>query len=69
MAEFFATYYPRRRDVKKIIEKGVASKETAKTCEELGMSKSTLEYLVSVKDIKKTEDGRYYVECKDKKHC
>jgi hypothetical protein len=67
MAEFFATYYPRRRDVKKIIEKGAVSKETAKTCEELGMSKSTLEYLVFVKDIKKTEDGRFYVPCEEEK--
>jgi hypothetical protein len=61
MAGFFATYYPRRRAVKKIVEKGAVSKETAKTHEELDMSKSSLEHLVSVKNIKKTEDGRYYV--------
>lgn len=46
---------------KKSVEKGAVSKETAKTHEELDMSKSSLEHLVSVKDIKKTEDGRYYV--------
>jgi hypothetical protein len=61
MAGFFATHYPRRRFVKKIVEKRTVSKETAKTCEEPGMSKSTLEYLVFVKDIKKTENDRYYV--------
>lgn len=60
-AGFFATYYPRRKFVKKIVEKGAVSKETAKTCEELGMSKSTLEHLVFVKDIRKTENDRYYV--------
>jgi hypothetical protein len=66
MAEFFASYYPRRRDVKKIIEKGAVSEASARTCEELSMSKSTLEYLVSVKDIKKTKDDRYYAPGK---HC
>ena len=69
MVEFFAGYYTRRRDVKKIKEKGAISKDTAKTSEELGLPKMTLEYLVWVKDIKKTEDNRYYVDCKDKKGC
>lgn len=61
MAEFFATYYPRRRAVKKVKEAGAISEETAKTSKELDMSELTLQYLVSVKDIKKTGDGRYYV--------
>lgn len=67
MAAFFATYYPRRRAIKKVKEAGAISEETAKTSKELGIGESTLQYLVSVKDIKKTEDGRYYVPCKDKK--
>lgn len=69
MAAFFSTYYPRRRTIKKIKEAGAISEETAKTSKELGIGESTLRYLVSVKDVKKTEDGRYYIECKDGKHC
>lgn len=61
MAEFFATYYPRRRAIKKIKEAGAVSEETAKTSKELGMGESFLQYLVSVKDVKKTRDGRYYI--------
>ena len=67
MAAFFATYYPRRRATKKVKEAGAISEETAKTSKELGIGESILQYLVSVKDIKKTQDGRYYVPCKDKK--
>lgn len=69
MAAFFSTYYPRRRTIKKIKEAGAISEETAKTSKELGIGESTLRYLVSVKDVKKTSDGRYYIECKDGKHC
>lgn len=61
MAGFFAGYYPRRRAIKKIKEAGAVSEETAKTSKELDMDESTLQYLVFVKDIKKTENGRYYV--------
>ncbi len=69
MAAFFSTYYPRRRTIKNIKEAGAISEETAKTSKELGIGESTLRYLVSVKDVKKTEDGRYYIECEDGKHC
>lgn len=61
MAAFFSTYYPRRRAIKKVKEAGAISEETAKTSKELGIGESTLQYLVRVKDVKKTEDGRYYV--------
>lgn len=67
MAAFFSTYYPRRRTIKKIKEAGAISEETAKTSKELGIGESTLRYLVSVKDVKKTEDGRYYVPREDEK--
>jgi len=67
MAEFFSTYYPRRRATKKLKEAEAISEETAKTSKELGMDESTLQYLVFVKDIKKTADGRYYVPSEDKK--
>ncbi len=69
MAEFFAGYYPRRKAVEKIKEKGAMSEDTAKTSEELGIDTDTLKYLVFVKDVKKTKDGRYYIECEDGKQC
>ncbi|MDH7563593.1 MAG: hypothetical protein QHH24_01740 [Candidatus Bathyarchaeota archaeon] len=67
MAEFFATYYPRRRAIKEIKEAGATSEDTAKTSEELGMDESFLQYLASMKDIKKTRDRRYYIPCEDRK--
>jgi len=65
MVAFFSTYYPRRRAIKKVKEAGAISEETAKTSKELGIDESTLQYLLSVKDIKKTKDGRYYVSCEE----
>jgi len=41
--------------IKKIKEAGAISEETAKTSKELGMGESTLQYLVSVKDVKKDQ--------------
>jgi hypothetical protein len=57
----------RRRIKRKVKESGVVSNDTAKTSKELKTSESALDWLV--KDIKKTKDGRYYVECKNEKHC
>lgn len=45
------------------------SEENAKKPEELGVHKSYLDKLVKVGRVKRTEDNRYYVECKDGKHC
>jgi hypothetical protein len=47
---------------------GANSKETAKKPEELHISHEALEKLEKWKVIKKTEDGRYYVPCKDEKY-
>jgi len=46
---------------------GANSKETAKKPEELHISHEALEKLEKWKVIKKTEDGRYYVPCKEEK--
>jgi len=59
----------RKRIKRKVKESGAISKDTAKTDKELNIRESTLNWLVFVKDIAKTEDGRYYVVCKDGKNC
>jgi len=46
-----------------------ASEENAKKPEELGVHKSYLDKLVKLGRVKRTEGNRYYVECKDGKHC
>jgi len=51
----------RKRIKRKVKEAGAISEEAAKTSGELGIDESTLKWLVFVKDIKKTRDGRYYV--------
>jgi hypothetical protein len=61
-----------RRLSEKLRKAGAVSKETAKTIEELGLSgreKRTLKRNVWIGKIKETEDGRYYVPCRDMKHC
>ncbi len=50
------------------------SQENAVKPEEAGISgrylERALQTLIKKRGkVKKTEDGRYYVECKDKKHC
>jgi hypothetical protein len=55
----------RKRIKRKIKELGAISNDTARTSKELKISESTLDWLVFVKDIKRTEDGRYYVERKE----
>jgi hypothetical protein len=49
------------------------SKESAVKPEDAGISGFSLERalqsLIKRGKVKKTEDGRYYVECKDGKHC
>jgi len=41
------------------------SQDTAKKPEELKVPEKWLKIL----GVKKTNDGRYYIECEDKKHC
>jgi len=56
----------RKRIKRKIREAGAVSEDTAKTSEELGIDKTALRWSAYVKDIKRTEDGRYYL-CEPKK--
>jgi len=57
-----------RNKIKKL---GAISEETAKKPEELGVEEWLLKRITESKGlgVKRTSDGRYYVECKDKKHC
>jgi hypothetical protein len=55
--------------IRKIKKLKATSEESAKKPEELGVHKSYLDKLVKLGRIKRTEDNRYYVECKDRKHC
>jgi hypothetical protein len=55
--------------VRKMKKLKATSEETAKKPEELGVHKSYLDKLVRLGRVKRTEDDRYYVECKDGKHC
>jgi hypothetical protein len=77
----FLLYYHRQIE-KKLKEVGATSEETAKTIEELkqhGLSQPCINFLkdslrrglarIAGNKIKETSDGRYYIECKDGKHC
>jgi hypothetical protein len=49
---------------------GAVSEETAKKPEELGIDEWILKNNVAkYRRIKRTKDGRYYVECTEEKHC
>lgn len=58
---------------KKIRRKGAVSVETAITPEEARITSKRelgwLNRLVKEGKIKEKSDGRYYIECKDGKHC
>lgn len=55
------------RTLRKIKNTGATSEETAKTASELGLRSDDLKRLK--RWVKETSDGRFYVECNDKKHC
>lgn len=55
------------RILNKIKRAGAVSEKTAKTASELGLKEFDLRRLK--RWVKETSDGRYYVECKDGKHC
>jgi len=58
------------KSFKKLKEVGAFSSETAVTPEQIGItSKYMLNDLVRYKNVKRTRDGRYYIECEDEKHC
>jgi len=70
MAEVAVWFVYGRRVREKLKNAGAVSEQTAKTIEELGLSKReirTFERNVLIGKIKKTEDGRYYVPCKEEK--
>jgi hypothetical protein len=79
MAETGFFLYYHRQIEKKLKEIGAISEETAEIPEQLGLSKPCMNFLqsplrrklaqIAGDRIKETSDGRYYVECKDKKHC
>ncbi|MCJ7423947.1 hypothetical protein MUP01_06720 [Candidatus Bathyarchaeota archaeon] len=55
---------------KKMKKLGAVSEETAKKPEELGIEQRLLKHdMAKIHGIRRTEDGRYYVECKDGKQC
>jgi hypothetical protein len=55
---------------KKMKRLGATSEETARKPEELQVEERLLKNNVArVRGIKRTKDGRYYVECKDMEHC
>jgi len=54
---------------RKLKKAKATSEETAKNPEELGISVDALEKLEKWGLVKRTKDGRYYIQCKDKKHC
>jgi len=69
MAEAFAGFMIGiTRILHRIKEAGATSEEAAKTPEEIGLRETDLKRLKKW-GVHRTEDGRYYVECKDKKHC
>lgn len=55
------------RTVNKIKNAGAVSEETAKTALQLDLKEIDLKRLKRL--IKETSDGRFYVECKNGKHC
>ncbi len=55
--------------IRKMKKSEATSEENAKKPEELGVHRSYLDRLVKLGRVKRTEDDRYYVECKDGKHC
>lgn len=56
--------------VESLKKANATSQENAVKPEEVGVSESALEKAFQRRGkVKKTEDDRYYVECRDKKHC
>jgi len=62
----------KKRCIKKYKKAKAFSPETAMTLQEAGIAwheKKAVKPLVREGKLKKTEDGRFYLECKDGKHC
>jgi len=71
MAAFLAGLAIRIELIKKRMkELGAISEETARKPEELSTNEWLLRRgLADLRGIKRTKDDRYYVVCKDEKHC
>lgn len=60
----------RKRIMEKLREVGALSGETAVAAEKAGISEGyILKDLIKQGKVEATPDGRYYVKCKDGKHC
>ena len=62
----------KKRCMKKYKKAKAFSPETAMTPQEAGIAwheKKAIKPLVREGKLKQTEDGRFYLECKDGKHC
>jgi len=55
--------------LKKLKETGAVSYETRKSPLEIDLTEKQLKILVKMKYIRRTEDGKYYAVCENKKHC
>lgn len=70
MAEAAGRIVMIKKNLEKLKKAGAFSPETAVTAEEAGVTSSyMLKDLIRWENVKVTEDGRYYIERKDKKHC
>jgi hypothetical protein len=74
VAMFLGGIIAERYYLKRLNKVKAVSPESAVTREEAEIdpgpiATGALKRLVRRKKVKATEDGRYYVECKDKKHC
>jgi NADH/NAD ratio-sensing transcriptional regulator Rex len=70
MAEAAGRVIEWKKCLKKLKAASANSPETAVSAEKAGIEEDwILKDLLWFGDIKRTEDGRYYVECKDGKHC
>lgn len=55
--------------LKQLKKDGAVSYETRKSPQELNLTEKQLKILVKMGYAQKIEDGKYYVVCKDGKHC
>jgi hypothetical protein len=68
MAEVAGRIVMIEKNFKRLKEAGAFSPETAVKAEEVGItSRRMLKDLIEFKNVKKTEDNRYYISC-ERKH-
>jgi hypothetical protein len=72
---WFSWHLVRKRAIRKlkkagaVTEPGVEPKKAIRPEELAWDEKRALEKFIGRDGIRKTKDGRYYVECKDERHC